>query len=640
MTSSPIEPLIIPAGGARPTHCGGKATFLLDISPLVAVPKFIVIPPSWFTLAASPQLANIAACWSRWNTVHQKSIQSWRRLVSVQFTLVMREELTTQLGVAMPDVTLFAVRSSAVGEDGPRRSFAGLYDTALDVRRADLEQAVIAVWRSWFSVGAIAHRDTENWQPPAMAVVIQRMVDADEAGIAAVYGDTVEVESIVGAGNRLVDGSVEPVRRLFFAALHSPQGSVQQAAAAAWTLRDQLGVGDLEVEWAADRDGVWIVQARPLTAQPPPAAGLTWINSCTHPTLRTAELYASSAPGDVLPLGPVAEVVSHYRAKRRPLYAIGAEHDCDLGAALVVHFNKLGLHGQRWADLVDRLGPHVVLDLSASERQVIITSSDLRRYLLDHCGDDPERLRSVVVREFITGDWGAVSAVSGADVRVEFSREGLLTLNRGTAPADEFIIPHGGSLTAAPAGWSHSTLTLIDRVTRQLVDRYGGAVVEWVLRAGRPVLVDYSLIDPGSASMLPVDHGTVISSGSCRGPALVIPSSAAQVLTEDSVAPVVSVGARLPHPSHTALNDVHEVITQLGRPPVVFVDRPYAVLATLIPYVAGFVFTQPAARLCHLAILLRENGTPGICLLTEIAPQDGELVELGLDGQLHRGLVS
>lgn len=116
MTSPPTEPLIIPEGGARPTHCGGKATFLLDAAPLVAVPEFIVIPPSWFILAASPQLANIAACWSRWDTVHQKGIQSWRHLASVQFTPVMREELSTQLAVAMPDVTLFAVRSSALGQ--------------------------------------------------------------------------------------------------------------------------------------------------------------------------------------------------------------------------------------------------------------------------------------------------------------------------------------------------------------------------------------------------------------------------------------------------------------------------------------------------------------------------------------------
>ncbi len=638
MTSPSVEPLIIPHIGARSTQCGGKATFLLDIHHMVDVPEFVVIPPSWFTLAATPQLTDIADCWRRWDTVHQKSIQSMRRLATVQLTVAMREVLVTQLEEFLPDVRLFAARSSASGEDGPRCSFAGLYDTVLDVPRTGLEQAIIAVWRSWFSVRAITHRDTENWQAPTVSVVVQRMIDAEEAGVAAVYRDSVEVEWVVGTGDRLVDGSVEPARRLVTVPVQDPHGSIEHAAAAAWPLRDRLGVGDLDVEWAADRDRVWIVQARPLTAQPPAAAGLSWVRSCARPTLRTAELYADTAPSDVLPLGPVAEVVGHYRTKRRPLYAIGSEHGCDLGAALVVHFNALGLHGPRWADLVGRLGPKAVLDLSERERQVIVTTSELRQYLSDHCGDDPERLRTVVVREFITGDCGAVSAVSGVDVRVEFSRDGLLNLNRGTASTEEFVIPRDKVLTATPPGWSDSTLTVIDRVTRQLVDRHGDTVVEWVFRAGRPVLVDYSLVDPGSTTALPVGLGAVVSSGSCRGPALVIPSSATGMLAEDSVAPVVSVGARLPHPTETTVNDVYEVITNLeGPPPVVVVDRPYAVLATLIPYVAGFVFTQPAARLCHLAILLRENSIPAICVPAEVAPQDGERVALGIDGQLHRG---
>lgn len=173
------------------------------------------------------------------------------------------------------------------------------------------------------------------------------------------------------------------------------------------------------------------------------------------------------------------------------------------------------------------------------------------------------------------------------------------------------------------------------------MDRHGDAVVEWVFRAGRPVLVDYSLVDPGSTTALPVGLGAVVSSGSCRGPALVIPSSATGMLAQDSVAPVVSVGALLPHPTETTVNDVYEVITNLeGPPPVVVVDRPYAVLATLIPYVAGFVFTQPAARLCHLAILLRENSIPAICVAAEVAPQDGERVAFGSDGRLHRGRAS
>ncbi|MGH4017478.1 MAG: PEP/pyruvate-binding domain-containing protein [Pseudonocardiaceae bacterium] len=198
MTSSITEPLITTDNGARTIHCGGKAAFLLDIYHLVAVPEFVVIPPSWFTLAAQTQLADSAALWSQCDTAHQKSTQTLRRLTSVQFVPAMREALTAQLRESMPGVTRFAVRSSATGEDGHRHSFAGLYDSMLNVQNNGLEQAVIAVWSSWFSVRAVTHRDTEGWQAPLMSVVVQRMVDVDQAGVVAVYDGTIEVEAVVG----------------------------------------------------------------------------------------------------------------------------------------------------------------------------------------------------------------------------------------------------------------------------------------------------------------------------------------------------------------------------------------------------------------------------------------------------------
>ena len=46
-------------------------------------------------------------------------------------------------------------------------------------------------------------------------------------------------------------------------------------------------------------------------------------------------------------------------------------------------------------------------------------------------------------------------------------------------------------------------------------------------------------------------------------------------------------------------------------PVIVVSPRPYAALAPLLPYAAGFVFEQ-ASTLCHLAILLREHGVPAI----------------------------
>src|SRR5262245_3805728 len=42
----------------------------------------------------------------------------------------------------LPPDSLFAVRSSGIGEDGDGQSFAGIHQTVLNVRRADLTKAV------------------------------------------------------------------------------------------------------------------------------------------------------------------------------------------------------------------------------------------------------------------------------------------------------------------------------------------------------------------------------------------------------------------------------------------------------------------------------------------------------------------
>lgn len=649
MTSPSTERLIYPGNTQPPRHAsafgrdadiGGKARRLLDISQAVDVPKFVVLPTDWFTNAAAAQLHDIADCWHRWDTIHQKSVQAIRRLADVTLTADMRAALTGHLEEQMDDVDVFAVRSSAAGEDGLRRSFAGLFDTVLDVSRDVLEQAISAVWRSWFSVRAITHRGTEDWQPPRMAVVVQRLIDAHTAGVTAVHGDVAEVEWVAGRGDRLVDGTAEPRRRRVGVPVRGPRDCVDQAASAGSLLQERLGVGDLDVEWAADGERVWIVQARPLTSPSPTAPSLAQAATATHPVLRTVDLYGDVFPGEVIPLGPVEEVVGHYRTKRRPLYAIGVEHGCEVGVALVAHFNALGLHSPAWAELAGRLGPQAVLDLSVRDRQVIIATAGLRQYLTDYCDGDREGLRTVVIREFIAGDCGAVSALSGGDVRIEYSRHSLLELNRGTAPTDEFLIRADADRSAVPAGWPEPVLTVIDRVTRQLVERHGDAVVEWVVRDGHPVPVDYSLVDPATAAAPLVGSGLVVSSGSCSGPALVIQVEATEVLVSDSVAPVVSVGARLPHPRDTAVDDLYRTITGLTQRPVVIVDRPYAILATLIPYVAGFIFTEPAALLCHLAILLRENGTPAIRVPCDTVIHDGQQVAIGPDGTLTVGTTS
>lgn len=114
-----------------------------------------------------------------------------------------------------------AVRSSATAEDMAEASFAGQQDTYLWIRGADeVVRAVRRCWASLFTPQAIAYR--QHFGVPtrdlAMAVVVQRMVDAAAAGVMItldpVTGDRsqITIESSYGLGLAVVGGEVTPDR--------------------------------------------------------------------------------------------------------------------------------------------------------------------------------------------------------------------------------------------------------------------------------------------------------------------------------------------------------------------------------------------------------------------------------------------
>lgn len=114
-----------------------------------------------------------------------------------------------------------AVRSSATAEDSEEASFAGLQDTYLWVegREATLK-FVRACWASLYSVPAIVYRRKHRLPEGnvAMAVVVQRMVDARAAGVmftrSPLTGDrsVITIEGAWGLGSAVVGGEVTPDR--------------------------------------------------------------------------------------------------------------------------------------------------------------------------------------------------------------------------------------------------------------------------------------------------------------------------------------------------------------------------------------------------------------------------------------------
>lgn len=122
----------------------------------------------------------------------------------------LRRSLSDALtGLAGP----FAVRSSAVAEDGEEQSFAGQYATELGVAAGDVAAAVVRCWASAFSASVAAYDGSASKR---MAVVVQRMVTPHVSGVLFTVNPLsgswreMTVEAVYGLCEPLVAGTVTP----------------------------------------------------------------------------------------------------------------------------------------------------------------------------------------------------------------------------------------------------------------------------------------------------------------------------------------------------------------------------------------------------------------------------------------------
>ncbi|WP_128904183.1 phosphoenolpyruvate synthase [Halorubrum amylolyticum] len=139
-----------------------------------------------------------------------------------------------------------AVRSSATAEDLPDSSFAGQQETFLNVREQDLIRRVKECWASLFTQRAIYYRQQRGF-PHAdvdIAVVVQRMVDAEKSGVMFTShpstGDPqITIEAAWGLGEAVVSGTVSPDNYVY----DRDRGAV-----------DEVTVADKKVEMVKDAE--------------------------------------------------------------------------------------------------------------------------------------------------------------------------------------------------------------------------------------------------------------------------------------------------------------------------------------------------------------------------------------------------
>lgn len=116
------------------------------------------------------------------------------------------------------DNTDVAIRSSATAEDLPEASFAGQQDTFLHVSgNKEVIDFVRKCWASLFEARAIFYREENNFDHSKVyiAVVVQKMVEADKAGVMFTVNpstgeDIALIEGSWGLGEAVVSGDVTP----------------------------------------------------------------------------------------------------------------------------------------------------------------------------------------------------------------------------------------------------------------------------------------------------------------------------------------------------------------------------------------------------------------------------------------------
>lgn len=240
-----------------------------------------------------------------------------------------------------PHVRLWAVRSSATAEDLPQASFAGQYDSFLNVPTEKVLDKVRCCWSSLFSPRAVAYRGRNHISHGrvAMAVIVQEMIPADMAGV-LFTADPVSrdlnrmvVETAPGLGDQVVGGEVTPERvvvsKVSFEILEQSGGAatgefvhpLAELALRAEQLLDCL----LDIEWAVCRGEVYLLQARPITGL---SSAKTW---------EDRQHWANINTGEVIPDVTTPVTWSLLQRFTDPLFrSVVALHGADVTASPII----------------------------------------------------------------------------------------------------------------------------------------------------------------------------------------------------------------------------------------------------------------------------------------------------------------
>ncbi|MDP3769733.1 MAG: PEP/pyruvate-binding domain-containing protein [bacterium] len=220
----------------------------------------------------------------------------------------MPEELLSgiELFVKRSKIKRYAVRSSADVEDSAKKSWAGVFESYLNVPQSGVVNATKRCWASVFSSTVVRYAKSLGQIPRIkMAVIVQESINSDVSGVCFTRDpldnkkDDIRIEAVFGLGEALVQGKVTPdsyavergsnvileinVQPQKIAYVNKKSGGTKLVAlkprynqklpgeeiirlvTIAQTIENGYGVGQ-DIEWCKKGGNMYILQSRPITS--------------------------------------------------------------------------------------------------------------------------------------------------------------------------------------------------------------------------------------------------------------------------------------------------------------------------------------------------------------------------------------
>ena len=200
-------------------NVGNKAKFLMEMkSKGFNVPNGIVVDSDTYTdeIKYNKIDSKIKRYLNKLNTDNVLDISKkiYKLFDSFKFSSDTEKSIISKLNKK----TLYAVRSSGTKEDLDEFSFAGQYDTFLNVSYNDVLDRIIDCYKSMFSDVILSYFLNNNisFDDIKMSVVVQEMVPSEYSGICftvdPITGNdkTMLIEIAPGLGENIVSGQNKP----------------------------------------------------------------------------------------------------------------------------------------------------------------------------------------------------------------------------------------------------------------------------------------------------------------------------------------------------------------------------------------------------------------------------------------------